>query len=298
MDEGQTVPCALCGATDTRRLYTKWGWGIERCRRCALVYANPRAPEAAILARYSPEYFWNEYLPAAGAPGGVVDLDWLDARHAPMLALLGTQAAGARRLLEVGTGAGLFLKAASRAGWDASGLELSGEGVTFARERLGLDVRQERAEQMSFAPGTFDVAVMFDVIEHLFDPQAVLRATRAALKRGGVLIVSTPNFDALSRFVLGSDWAVLSPLEHTYYYTEATLAKMLAACGFAASRPVRRFAGWGAVETMNDRYTHHPDGTRSRVLRALAAVPGMPGLVAAAGRADALIALATTSSRE
>src|SRR5687768_3302830 len=168
MDQGQTVPCALCGATDTRRVYLKWGWGIARCRRCGLVYANPRAPEAAILARYSKEYFWNEYLPAAGAPEGKVDLEWLDRRHAPMLELITRHSGGGRRLLEVGTGAGLFLKAASRAGWDASGLELSGEGAAFARERLGLDVRQERAEQMSFTPGAFDVAVMFDVIEHLF----------------------------------------------------------------------------------------------------------------------------------
>jgi len=292
MDPGQPVPCALCGAMDTHRIYTKWGWGIERCRKCGLVYANPRAPEAAILARYSKEYFWNEYLPAAGAPAGNVDLDWLDRRHGPMLELIARQATAGRRLLEVGTGAGLFLKAAARAGWDASGLELSGEGASFARDRLGLDVRQERAEQMSFQAGTFDVAVMFDVIEHLFDPKAVLTATRRALKPGGILVVSTPNFAALSRFVLGMDWAVLSPLEHTYYYTEATLAAMLEACGFARIEPVRRFAGWGPIETMNYHYTHTPHGLRARTLAAIASLPGAAGAVAGRGRADALIAIA------
>src|SRR5688500_19834289 len=128
MDQGRSVPCALCGATDTRRLYTKFGWGIERCRRCGLVYANPRAPEAAIVARYSRDYFWNEYLPAAGAPEGKVALEWLDRRHGPMLELIARHSAPGGRLLEVGTGAGLFLKAASRAGWQASGLELSTEG--------------------------------------------------------------------------------------------------------------------------------------------------------------------------
>ena len=292
MTDGQPVPCALCGGSDTRRVYTKWGWGIERCRKCGLVYANPRAPEAAILARYSKDYFWNEYLPAAGAPGGTVDLEWLDRRHAPMLELIARHAGTGRRLLEVGTGAGLFLKAASRAGWEASGLELSAEGAAFARERLGLDVREERAEQMSFSPGTFDAAVMFDVIEHLFDPQAVLAATRRALKPGGILVVSTPNFAALSRFVLGIDWAVLSPLEHTYYYTEATLAAMLKACGFARTEHVRPFAGWGPIETMNHRYTHAPHGLRARALAAIAAIPGAAGAVARSGRADALIGIA------
>ena len=289
--ESRQVPCALCGVSDSKRVYTKWEWGIERCRRCELVYANPRAPEAAILARYSPEYFWNEYLPAAGAPGGNVNLDWLDLRHAPMLALLQAHAGPGRRLLEVGTGAGLFLKAASRAGWEASGLELSDEGAAFARDRLGLDVRSER-EVMSFPPETFDVAVMFDVIEHLFDPRAVLEATRRALRPSGVLVVTTPNFNALSRFVLGIDWAVLSPLEHTYYYTEVTLAAMLKASGFAQSRAVRRFAGWGGIETMNYRYTHAPDGLRARALHALASIPGIAGAVQRGGAADALIAVA------
>ena len=292
MEPGHPVSCALCGASDTRRVYTKWGWGIERCRRCGLVYANPRAPEAAILARYSKEYFWNEYLPAAGAPQGQVDLAWLDQRHGPMLDLIAKHASAGRRLLEVGTGAGLFLKAAARAGWDASGLELSSEGAAFARDRLELDVRQERAEQMSFAPATFDVAVMFDVIEHLFDPRAVLTASRRALKPGGILVVSTPNFGALSRFVLGIDWAVLSPLEHTYYYTERTLAAMLRACGFVRTEAVRRFAGWSPIEIMNYRYTHAPDGRRARALERLSEKPRAVAAVTRFGRADALIAIA------
>ena len=42
----------------------------RRCIRCGLVYANPRAPEEKILARYSRDYFWNEYLPSLGAAEG------------------------------------------------------------------------------------------------------------------------------------------------------------------------------------------------------------------------------------
>ena len=139
-----------------------------------------------------------------------MDYQVVDARNAEMLALIRRLAPAATRLLEVGSGAGLFLKAAERAGWDVAGLERSGEGAAFARDRLSLDVRTEAAEAMSFEPGSFDVAVMFDVVEHLFDPRAVLEATRRVLKPGGLLVVSTPNFDALSRQVLGIDWAVIS----------------------------------------------------------------------------------------
>lgn len=272
----------------------KFDWGIERCRQCGLVYANPRAPEAAILARYSRDYFWNEYLPAVGAPGGRVDLGFNDARHGAMLRLIRSHAAGGRRLLDVGTGAGLFLKAAERAGWEVAGLELSEAGAAFARDTLQVEVRQERAEAMSFPAGSFDVAVMFDVVEHLFDPRTVLEATRRALRPGGLFVVSTPNFDALSRIVLGVNWAVLSPLEHVYYFTEATLERMLNLCGFSRVEVVREYAGADAVQTMNYHYTHAPRHWRARAYGAFVTAIGPPikRMVQSAGRADGLLAVA------
>lgn len=295
VDAPREIPCALCGAANTCRLYTKFDYGIERCRACGLVYANPRAPESRILARYNAGYFWKEYLPAAGAPEGRVDLAWLDRRHAPMLQVIRRAAPRGRTLLEIGTGAGLFLKAASRAGWEVSGLELSPEAAGFARDRLGLDVRRERAEAMSFPPASFDAAVMFDVIEHLFDPRAVLEATRTALRPGGVLVVSTPNFNALSRLALGVEWAVLNPLEHTYYYTASTLCRMLDSCGFHDARSLRSIAGL-PIESMNFQSTHAPSAPRTRLYRVLVTRLGgaLAPAVRAAGAADALLAVART----
>jgi 2-polyprenyl-3-methyl-5-hydroxy-6-metoxy-1,4-benzoquinol methylase len=289
------VPCALCGARDTRRLYTKVEHGIERCRRCGLVYANPRAPEEAILQRYSREYFWNEYLPAAGVPGGRVDYEFLDGRNAAVLALIRGRSPEGARLLEVGSGAGLFLKAAERAGWNVAGVELSEAGAAFARDTLGLDVRHGRAEAMPFAAGSFDVAVMFDVLEHLFDPRGVLGAVRRALRPGGTLVVTTPNFDALSRRMLGVDWAVISPLEHVYYYTERTLRLMLDACGFRDVSFEPTLASWGLRETMNYRYTHAPAAWRARVYRTLVEVliGSRYPAIGRWGRADMLLCTAT-----
>jgi hypothetical protein len=71
------VPCAICGGTATRRLYTKFGHDIGRCTSCGLVYANPRALEEIIRSRYSPDYFWKEYLPALGVVDGRYDWNGL-----------------------------------------------------------------------------------------------------------------------------------------------------------------------------------------------------------------------------
>jgi 2-polyprenyl-3-methyl-5-hydroxy-6-metoxy-1,4-benzoquinol methylase len=291
--DAAALACSLCGGTATRELYLKMGYPIAQCEQCNLVYANPRAPHEKILARYSREYFWNEYLPSLGAAGGSYDLGMFDLRYRATLEMIGASTTG-RRLLEVGCGAGFFLKAAERAGWQVEGIELSEEASRFAVDRLQLPIRRERAEDAPIAPGSFDAAAMFDVIEHLFDPRAVLTATARALAPGGTLVISTPNFASVSRFLLGINWAVLSPLEHVYYFTENSLSRLLAATGFTDVRFVRQHVMWGPQETINFRYTHAPDGFRARGTEALVRIGGtrLARALQRIGRQDALLCFA------
>ena len=293
-----SLACAICGSTGTTPIIVKFGELIGRCPNCGLIYADPRIPAASILARYSTEYFWNEYLPANGAKDGVFDLATFDARYATMLKLIQTSVSTPGKMLEVGTGAGFFLKAAQRAGWQVQGIEISPEAVAFARDRLGLDVAQLPAEQLSTLAGGYDVVVMFEVIEHLFEPRVVLEAVQQMLRPGGALVISTPNFNALSRFALGNSWAVLSPGEHLYYFTHKTLAALLKSCGFTRTRFYNNYPGWGVFETMNPNYTHAPHSLRTRLYFRFVASIGlfMYREVLAMGRGDTLLLIAHKES--
>ncbi len=294
LDDATPVACAICGGTETQTLWIKYGYAIGRCVQCGLVYANPRAPHDTILLRYNPHYFRTEYLPSLGVIDGQFDLTTFDARYAVLLAMLAQAVPQGRHLLEVGCGAGFFLKAAERAGWTVEGIELSEEASRFATERLQLPIRREPAESASIAPGSFDAAAMFDVIEHLFDPRAVLSAIARALAPRGTLVISTPNIESASRSLLGIDWAVLSPLEHVYYFSEDSLRRLLEATGFCDVRFVRSHLLWGPQETINFRYTHAPDGWRSRATEALVRAGGtaLARLIQRAGRQDALLCFA------
>jgi len=135
---------------------------------------------------------------------------------------------------------------------------------------------------------------MFDVIEHLFDPRAVLAAIARALAPGGLMVISTPNFDSASRFALGADWAVLSPLEHVYYFTEDSLRRILHGAGFGDVQYVRRHLMWGPQETINFRYTHEPQGWRARGTELVVRAGGstLAHMLQRAGRQDALLCFA------
>jgi 2-polyprenyl-3-methyl-5-hydroxy-6-metoxy-1,4-benzoquinol methylase len=295
--DGTLIPCALCGANGTRPLYQKSGYAIGRCGQCGLVYANPRAPRDTILGRYSRDYFWNEYLPSLGVTGPELDLARFDVRYGAVLHMIGQRTHG-RRILEAGCGAGFFLKAAERAGWLPAGIELSAEASRFAAERLGLNIRRQPVEEAAIPPASFDAAAMFDVIEHLFEPRAVLQALARALAPGGTLAISTPNFDSASRYLLGPDWAVLSPLEHVYYFTEDSLRRLLEATGFTEVEFVRRHVNWGPMETTNFRYTHAPHTLRTRVCEGIVRLGGLPlaRTLQRAGRQDTLLCFARKAS--
>ena len=179
------------------------------------------------------------------------------------------------------------------------GIELSEEASRFARDRLGLDIRREPAEGMTVPAASVDAAVMFDTIEHLFDPRAVLTSLARALVPGGQLLISTPNFQALGRHLLGSPWAVLSPLEHMYYFDEKTLGRLVEACGFTGVRFVRRHAAWNVQETMNFMNSHAPGGWRARATAALARAGGpmLAQVVQRMGSQDILLCVANSAVR-
>jgi SAM-dependent methyltransferase len=258
----ETVTCALCDSSRTRVRYRKFGVPIVRCRRCGLVFVNPRPSREAVWQRYSAHYFENEYLPAQGVVDGHVDLEYGDARFRDLLSRL-ESLVGKGRLFEIGAGAGLFLAAAQRAGWTVSGIELSPTAVAFCRDRLHLEVTRCLAEDIPLDLPPFDAVVMFDVIEHLFDPMRTLATARRLLRRDGVVVITTPNYRAFSRHALGEQWSALSPLEHLYYFSETTLRRALAHHGFGRVEFNRHY-GANVFDTMNPRNTHQPGSRRAR----------------------------------
>jgi hypothetical protein len=100
--------------------------------------------------------------------------------------------------------------------------------------------------------------------------------------------------DAASRYLLGVEWAVLSPLEHIYYFNEDSLRRLLEATGFTDVRFVRQHVTWGPQETVNFRYTHAAGSVRTKLTELLvrAGGYGLARLIQRAGRQDSLLCLA------
>ncbi|GER01051.1 ubiquinone biosynthesis O-methyltransferase [Iodidimonas gelatinilytica] len=110
-------------------------------------------------------------------------------------------------MVDLGCGGGLICEPLSRLGGNLTGLDVSDETVSIAREHakaMGLPIqyRQATAEQLAEEGNQFDVVLALEVIEHVADPALFLAAARRLVKDDGLLIFSTLNRTAKS-FALG-----------------------------------------------------------------------------------------------
>jgi 2-polyprenyl-3-methyl-5-hydroxy-6-metoxy-1,4-benzoquinol methylase len=136
-------------------------------------------------------------------------------------------------LLEVGCGQGDLLAAAARVGYDVTGVEYSSHSCAIARERLngGGTVCQGEVSQIRHLAGTFDVCVLSDVLEHVYDPRGFLQEIHRLLKPGGVLFIATPTLDSWSAKLLKNSWMEFKP-EHLHYFNRNTLHSLLFQTGY------------------------------------------------------------------
>lgn len=105
--------------------------------------------------------------------------------------------------LDVGCGAGLLAEPLARLGAQVTAIDAAPELIAVAREHaarqgLAIDYRAAAVEDVA---GKFDLVTCLEVIEHVADPQAFLKALARRLAPGGLLILSTPNRTAWSKLL-------------------------------------------------------------------------------------------------
>jgi SAM-dependent methyltransferase len=141
------------------------------------------------------------------------------------------------RLLDVGFGAGTLLEAAQRAGWHAFGVEVSARAVEHVREK-GFEVFAGTLQEAAYPENHFDVVTASEVLEHVPDPQNMLRDIARVLRPGGLLWLTTPHGRGVSAKILGVNWSVVSPPEHLQLFSRAGGRALLKAVGLRQVRVV------------------------------------------------------------
>jgi SAM-dependent methyltransferase len=232
--------CPCCGAPLDQtaslrgpdRLHGTGGeFEVAICGTCGAGVTLPQLP-AAELASFYPE----TYGPYDAAQEGVVArisrlIQGWQGRRAlrtePLRAIAG-QPPG--RLVDVGCGRGDLGAFLIDRGWSVTGIEPSANACEVARAR-GVDARRGTVETVDLEQGAYDAAVFRHSLEHVTDPVAALERVRAALRPGGLVLISVPNFGGRQSRRFRDRWYHLDLPRHRVHFTADAMGRALDGAG-------------------------------------------------------------------
>lgn len=199
---------------------------VVRCRNCGFLYTNPAPGEDAIGAYYESE----DYISHSNTSKGLVSSVYQRVRNRTIAqkTKFVREVSGKANgdLLDLGCGTGEFLAAAKAAGWRVKGLEPAEGARRLAKENHGLDVSPPE-ELFNLPSGSFDVATLWHVLEHIHRLDENVAKLRDILRPDGALVVAVPNATAFEAEIYGKHWAAWDVPRHLYHFTRETMGRLM-----------------------------------------------------------------------
>lgn len=244
--EGGQPPCPVCGTAANYEysgrdlmfnLHRRYDY--HRCECCGLAFQYPPPDAVTIASFYPPHYdIYDEqrrerkigglrrallrhskgyrHLPA-GLANRI-----LAAICSPFMASDTPDFVTDGRMLDVGCGNGRYLTTMRALGWQIQGVEFSPEGVRVCR--MGnVPVHHGDLGSAQFPDDHFDLITARHVIEHVPEPRFFIAELARILKPGGLLVVETPNANALGRAWLSTNWFANEVPRHLFMHSPASL---------------------------------------------------------------------------
>lgn len=213
---GGPVPCRACGSDRQRHLYELEGHAIDRCLACGFVQVRDEPAPGLLEGIYAVLHLKHATFRSEAA--AVAEND----RRLKLLSKLVPKGA---RVLDAGCASGDFLQVA-KGSFLLSGMDISTAAIEVAKARhpdLAPRLWAGRVEDIAADRGPFDAIVLWDVIEHVWDPVATCHSLFEHLAPNGLLLLSTPDAGAMTARLMGKRWAFMIPPEHLGLFSRRSL---------------------------------------------------------------------------
>lgn len=248
MDSSDLIPtrCAICNTLNNaveifpanfevrslnpdvfsaRRFPDKIHYCLVKCKQCGLVRSDPIASKDLLAQLYQRSTFtYTDEIPN------------LTKTYGRSLAALTDFGVKKRVILEIGCGNGFFLEEALSQGYDnVFGVEPSLDAVEHASPIIRKSITCSMMKPGLFDEEQIDVICMFQVLDHVSDPNGLLEECYRILKPGGLALCINHNISSWSAKIFKERSPVID-IEHTYLYNPTTLSRLFEMRGFIVKR--------------------------------------------------------------
>lgn len=236
------LKCLACGSHDIEQAFPAVGdyeYGTYRavtyirCSKCGLLAQDPKPRKGQIASFYPSDYRSHHKFNKKEFFYIVKNLQlWFFAKQIERLLTNKNEA----EVLEIGCGNGSLLLAFKDMGVG----HLWGTDISpVARNELlekGIVFKTANIEVIFPFRKQFDMIILNHVFEHLLNPIFVLAACKAHLKKGGKIIIATPNSDSLDLALFNKFWDGINAPRHFYIFGVRSMTHITESLGFKKMR--------------------------------------------------------------
>jgi len=252
---------------------------VIECEACGFAHVIPLRDEKQHTQFYEEEFYQGKENYIATH---TQDLEWWTIEHNEKYDFFDQQLNenSTKKILDIGSGPGYFLKVGKDRGWDVTGIEPGKPAYQFSTEELGLNIFNELFSTKNYKSfGKFDAIHMNNVLEHIPDPQQFLKYTYEILESEGLICITVPNdYNPLQKIVVTylkkDPWWVV-PEEHVNYFNCESLSRLMEGVGFkiiytTSSFPLELFLLMGEDYIGNNKIGREIHNKRKKFDKAMA----------------------------
>lgn len=249
--------CIVCGGKD----FDDYHGVLIKCAKCSLIVAREIPTKKEVDDLYKKEYFFGKEYFDYEADRPALERNFR-VRINSMQHMLGKE----KNIVEIGCAYGYFMNLIKNNARSIIGFDVTHDGVSFARNRLGLDAHTEDFMQYPFKDASIDSVFMWDVAEHLAYPDDYFKKIAKILKKGGKVAITTGNVEALVPKLRKGNWRMIHPPTHVYYFSPQTLGALLEKHGFKVESVRHRSVSRNVGSVFNQLISNNKASSKNSVM--------------------------------
>ena len=162
-----------------------------------------------------------------------------------------------RKLLDIGSGTGHFLKTANNKGFTGYGIEPDTDARDYAHREH--HVRSSAQEELyNMESKSVDVITMWHVLEHVYHLEKDVEEIQRILDSSGKLFIGVPNMGSYDAKFYGKFWAAYDVPRHLYHFQKTDISKLFLNKGFSLEKVIPMRYDSYYVSMLSEKYKKRP----------------------------------------